>query len=119
GGLAGEPGATTAVGSPPRGSLTKIAQPTTTIPNNPSAPARICGAAAGSFGSPFRLSWPSGAFRSSGATAQILANHPGSLPRGVFTAGSSFGAKQTGRASGPPPGNRWTNMAALSSAPGP
>src|ERR1035441_6385513 len=102
-GMTGEPLATTAVGSPPRGSLTKIAQATTTITNNQSAPARICGAAAGSFGRPFRLSWPRGAFRSSGATAQILANHPLSLPRGVFTAGSSFGAKQTGGALVAPP----------------
>ena len=36
---------------------------------------RLAARATGSFDSFLRLSWPSGAFRSSGATAQILANH--------------------------------------------
>src|SRR5450631_3138302 len=115
-GLAAEPVATTAVGSPPRGSLTKIAQAATRIANDPSAPARICGAAAGSFGRPFRLSWPRGAFRSSGATAQILANHLVSLPRDDSTGARR---KQTGRPLGRPAGTRLTDMAAISSAPGP
>src|SRR5262245_6790978 len=61
--------ATTATGWPPSGSLTNVAQPTTTRPDRPRAPAKICGGVAGSFGSRFPLPKPSGAFRSSGATA--------------------------------------------------
>src|SRR5512132_792038 len=57
--------ATTAMGSPPNGSLTKAAQATTTTPESPSAPASNWGADTGRFGSRFCLSWPRGAFRSS------------------------------------------------------
>src|SRR5262245_25543124 len=57
--------ATTAVGSPPRGSLTKAAHATTTKPETPSTPASSCGPETGNVGSRFRLSWPRGAFRSS------------------------------------------------------
>src|SRR5262245_10256316 len=57
--------ATTAMGSPPSGSLTKAAQATTTTPESPSAPASTWGAETGRFGSRFRLFWPRGAFRSS------------------------------------------------------
>jgi len=68
--------------------LTKSAQDMTNRPNSPSMPASNCGAAIGSFGSLFRLSWPRGAFRSSDATAQILANHGRSLARDDSELGS-------------------------------
>ena len=68
--------ATTTIGSPPSGSLTKAAHTTTTTPTSPSRPARICGVATGSFGSRlFFLVWPRGAFRSSASTAHSLPNH--------------------------------------------
>src|SRR3974390_2382922 len=74
--------ATTAVGSPPSGSLTRIAQPTTTSPNRPSTPASNCGMPIGNFGNFLCfLCWPRGAFRSSVVTARILANHYLSLAR--------------------------------------
>src|SRR5215475_12859101 len=60
--------ATTAVGSPPSGSLTRAAHATTTTPDKPSAPASTWGAETGRFSRRFRLGWPRGAFRSS-ATA--------------------------------------------------
>ena len=63
--------ATTATGSPPRGSLTSSAQLTTTMPNGPSRPASACGAPIGSLGGLlFFLLRPRGAFRSSVTTAR-------------------------------------------------
>src|SRR5262245_41618567 len=57
--------ATTALGSPPSGSLTRAAHATTTTPDNPSAPANSWGAETGRFSRGFRLCWPRGVFRSS------------------------------------------------------
>src|SRR6185437_3524379 len=62
--------ATTATGSPPRGSWTNAAHATTMRPDRPSNPASIFGALTGSVDGRFRFSWPRGAFRSSGAKAQ-------------------------------------------------
>ena len=82
--LASGPVETTAVGSPPRGSLTNIVQTTTAMPNRPSAPVNSCGSDRRSFDGRLRLSWPRGAFSSSDDKAQILANHPLSLARDDF-----------------------------------
>src|SRR5665647_3568827 len=89
--VAGNLAATTAVGSPPSGSLTNSAQDTATRPNRPSTPASNCGPETGSLANSFRFSWPvfwpSGAFRSS-ATAQILANHSPKSSTRRFRAGT-------------------------------
>src|SRR5262249_33996768 len=82
--LAIGPAGTTAIGSPPSGSLTTTAQATTATPASPSTPATNCGPTAGSFDGRLRLSWPRAAFRSSADTAQILANHSQSLARVDF-----------------------------------
>src|SRR4051812_11756855 len=88
--------ATTAVGSPPSGSLTKTPQVTIASPNGRSGAATSCGVFTGSAGKRFFLFWPSGVLRSSGATA-TLANQGRSLPRGVSP-------KKTGRPTGRPAG---------------
>src|SRR6185437_11400392 len=72
--------ATTAVGSPPSGSLAKTPQATTASPNRPSSAASSCGVFTGSAGRRFFLCWPSGVLRSSVATG------PSRIRAGVYHA---------------------------------
>src|SRR5687768_17161290 len=70
----------TIIGSPPSGSLTTTAHPANVATNRPSNPAITWGMAIGIRKRlRFFASWPSGASRSSVATAEIPANHGGTL----------------------------------------